>query len=229
MPKDWSLELKVGIFVIAALACLTFVVLSISSLSLFEKGQRVHVIFGYANGLKKAAPVRLAGVEAGVVKAIEVFTDSQTGVMKVKVDLFIDKGVGVPLDSKISINQLGLLGEKYVEVTPGMSPQMLAEDATISGIDPVPMEKITKRIDSLTAKLETTVDSLNTGVLNDKNMLAFSQTMEGLSGIMTKVNQGQGTIGQLVANPSIYNNLNELSADLKENPWKLLYRPKTVK
>jgi phospholipid/cholesterol/gamma-HCH transport system substrate-binding protein len=229
MPKDWSLELKVGVFVVAALACLTFIILSISTFSFFEKGQKVHVIFGYANGLKKAAPVRLAGVEAGVVKSLDVFTDSQTGVMKVKVDLSIDQGLNIPSDSKISINQLGLLGEKYVEVTPGESTQMLSEGATLAGIDPVPMEKITKRIDSLTAKLEETVDGINTGVLNEKNKLAFSQTMEGLSGIMTKINQGQGTIGQLVGNPGIYNNLEELTADLKDNPWKLLYRPKTVK
>jgi hypothetical protein len=71
--------------------------------------------------------------------------------------------------------------------------------------------------------------SINTGILTEKNKLAFTQTMEGLSGITTKINQGQGTIGQLVGNPSIYKNLDELSADLKNNPWKLLYRPKQTK
>jgi phospholipid/cholesterol/gamma-HCH transport system substrate-binding protein len=229
MPKELTLELKVGAFVLAAVVCLTFVVLSISSLSFFEKGQKFHVIFGYANGLKKAAPVRLAGVEAGVVKSIDVFIDPQTHVMRVKVDISVDKGVAVPVDSVVSINQLGLLGEKYVEIAPGISGQMMTEGGTLNGLDPVPVEKITKRIDSLTAKLEETMTSINTGILTEKNKLAFSQTMEGLSGIMTKVNQGQGTIGQLVGNPSIYNNLEELSADLKNNPWKLLYRPKITK
>jgi phospholipid/cholesterol/gamma-HCH transport system substrate-binding protein len=229
MQKELSLELKVGAFVLAAVVCLTFVILSISSFSFFEKGQKMRVIFGYANGLKKAAPVRLAGVQAGVVKSIDVFTDPQTGTMKVKVDISIDRGINVPMDSLVSINQLGLLGEKYVEITPGQSTQAAVEGATLAGIDPVPVEKITKRIDSLTAKLEQTMESINTGVLTEKNKLAFTQTMEGLSGITTKINQGQGTLGQLVGNPSIYNNMDELTADLKNNPWKLLYRPKPAK
>jgi phospholipid/cholesterol/gamma-HCH transport system substrate-binding protein len=226
MPKELSLELKVGAFVLAAVVCLTLVVFSISSFSFFEKGQKMHVVFGYANGLKKAAPVRLAGVEAGVVKAIDVYTEPRTNAMKVKVDISVDEDIRIPVDSVISINQLGLLGEKYVEITPGQSGQMMVEGGTLVGIDPVPVEKITKRIDSLTSKLEQAMESINTGVLTEKNKLAFSQTLEGLSGVMTKLNQGQGTIGQLIGNPSMYNNLDELTADLKNNPWKLLYRPR---
>jgi phospholipid/cholesterol/gamma-HCH transport system substrate-binding protein len=229
MPKDLSLELKVGAFVLAAIVCLGFVIFSISSFSFFEKGQKVRVTFGYANGLKKAAPVRLAGVEAGVVKKIEVFTEQPSNIMKVRVDIMVDNDVSIPLDSLVSINQLGLLGEKYVEITPGLSTQRVEDGSSMVGVDPVPVEKISKRIDMLTAKLEQTMESINTGILTEKNKLAFTQTMEGLSGIMTKVNQGQGSIGQLVGNPSIYNNLNELTADLKENPWKLLYRPRPAK
>jgi phospholipid/cholesterol/gamma-HCH transport system substrate-binding protein len=229
MPKDLSIELKVGAFVVAAIICLTFIIVSVSSFSFFEKGQKMHVTFGYANGLKKAAPVRLAGVQAGNVKSIDVYTDAGTHSMKVRVDITIDKGIGIPVDSLVSINQLGLLGEKYVEITPGQSGQMMTEGGTFNGVDPVPVEKITKRIDSLTSKLEQSIDSINAGVLSQKNTQAFTETMEGLSGIMTKINKGQGTIGQLVGNPSIYQNLDELSADLKNNPWKLLYRPKQTK
>ena len=229
MPKETNLELKVGAFVLVAMGCLTFVILSISSFSFLEKGQKMRVVFGYANGLKKAAPVRLAGVEAGAVKGLDVFTDPQTGALRVKVDLFIHQGVGIPVDSRISINQLGLLGEKYIEVTPGQSQSILGEDGTLSGVDPVPVEKITQRIDSLTAKLEQTMDSVNSGVLTEKNKQAFSQMLAGISDIVTEVQKGKGTVGQLIYNPSIYNNLDELSADLKNNPWKLLYRPKPKK
>src|ERR1041385_6400642 len=136
MPKEFTLELKVGAFVLAGIVCFSFVVLSISSVSLFEKGRKIHVVFGFANGLKKAAPVRLAGVEGGLVKSINVFNDPQTRSMKVRVDIFVKEGLDVPIDSLVSINQLGLLGEKYVEITPGVSAQMIAEGSTITGIDP---------------------------------------------------------------------------------------------
>lgn len=227
MPKETNLELKVGAFVLIAIGCLTLAVLSISNFSFFEKGRGVHVIFGYANGLKKAAPVRLAGVEAGIVKSIDISTEG--GATKVKVELFIHEDVGVPADSKVTINQLGLLGEKYIEITPGQSQQMLQDKGTLIGADPVPVEKITQRIDSMTAKLEQAMDGINKAILTEQNTQSFSEILSGVNNIVKEIQQGKGTLGMFLYNPNIYKNLEELSSDLKDNPWKLLYRPKPGK
>jgi phospholipid/cholesterol/gamma-HCH transport system substrate-binding protein len=227
MPKETNLEFKVGAFVLIAIGCLTLAVLSISNFSFFEKGRGVHVIFGYANGLKKAAPVRLAGVEAGIVKSIDISTEG--GLTKVKVELFIHEGVGVPVDSKVTINQLGLLGEKYIEITPGQSQQLLQDNGTLVGADPVPVEKITQRIDSLTSKLDKAMDGINNGVLTTENTKAFSEILAGVRDIVLQTQQGKGSLGMFLYNPNIYKNLEELSSDLKDNPWKLLYRPKVNK
>lgn len=227
MPKETNLELKVGAFVLAAIGCLLLIILSISNFSFFERGHVVKVMFGYANGLKKAAPVRLAGVEAGIVKAIDIITEGAS--MKVKVEVWIHDGINIPNDSKLTINQLGLLGEKYIEITPGQSQQIVADGGTLMGIDPVPVDRITQRIDGMTAKLEQTMDSLNNGVLNKANTQAFSEILASVRDIVKEVQQGHGTVGQFMSNPAIYKNLEELSSDLKENPWKLLYRPKAKK
>ena len=227
MPKETNLELKVGAFVLIAIGCLTVAILSVGNFSFFEKGKKLSVIFGYANGLKKAAPVRLAGVEAGRVKNIDILTEGNE--MKVKVELLIDDGIGIPADSSISINQLGLLGEKYVEVTPGKSQQMIQEGGRVMGIDPVPVDRITQRIDSMTAQLEKTMHGINNGILTQENTRSLSEILTGVKNIVNEIQQGKGTLGMFLYNPNIYKNLDELSSDLKTNPWKLLYRPKAGK
>lgn len=210
MSRENQLELKVGGFVLMALLGLSFFVASVSNLSFMEKGRPMQAVFTFANGLKDAAPVRLAGVEAGLVKHMDIFVDeADSRKTKVRVHLWIRQGVQVPVDSKVTINQLGLLGEKYIEITPGQSTQFLSDDSTLVGNDPVPMEKISERVSHLTDKLETTVDNVND--------------------LVGSIKQGKGTVGKLLTDDSIYTNLEELTADLKVNPWKLLYRPKPAK
>ena len=200
MSRESHLELKVGSFVLLALAGLSYFIFSVSNLSLFEKGHVLQAVFGFANGLKEAAPVRLAGVEAGLVKNMEVFADDNDNKKtKVRVTMWIKEGVEIPVDSKVTINQLGLLGEKYVEILPGTSTEFFKAGTVVVGFDPVPMEKISERVYALTDKLEKTIDNIN---------------------------KGQGTVGKFLTDESIYRNLDELTADLKANPWKLLYRPK---
>ena len=200
MSRESHLELKVGSFVLLALAGLSYFIFSVSNLSLFEKGRPLQAVFGFANGLKEAAPVRLAGVEAGLVKNMEVFTDANDDQRtKVRVTMWIKEGVEIPVDSKVTINQLGLLGEKYVEIMPGTSTDFFKAGTVVVGFDPVPMEKISERVYALTEKMERTIDNIN---------------------------KGQGTVGKFLTDESIYRNLDELTADLKANPWKLLYRPK---
>ena len=227
MPKETNLEIKVGAFVLIAIGCLTVAILAIGNFSFFERGQKFSVIFGFANGLKKAAPVRLAGVEAGIVRNIDILTEGSA--MKVKVDLLLDEGIRIPVDSPISINQLGLLGEKYVEITPGVSQQVIQSGGSVQGVDPVPIDRITQRIDGMTANLEKTMEGINKGLLKEENTQAVGDILAGIRSIVNEVQQGKGTLGMLLFNSNIYKNLDELSADLKVNPWKLLYRPKPVK
>ena len=225
MPKESNLEFKVGAFVVLALFLLTAAVVRISDLSFFEKGKTIHLVFGFANGLKKAAPVRLAGVGAGLVKDLHVERQPDQST-KVKVDIWVNNGIDIPVDSEITINQLGLLGEKYIEIIPGHASETIAEGSTVTGEDPVPVERITEKISSIVNKFDTTIGEINEGVLTKQNQKSFSEILDGVNAVVTNVRSGKGTVGKFFFHEGIYDNLQELSADLKENPWKLLYRPK---
>ena len=227
MSRDNGLELKVGLFVLLALLALTFFVLSISDFSFFESGRHIRVVFGFASGLREAAPVRLAGVEVGLVRKLQVFVDkADGGKTKVWVNVWIKDKISIPADSNITINQLGILGEKYLEIIPGSSTDLIKDDGVVIGHDPVPIERITQRIDTLMAKLEITVDSVNNGILTDKNKQSLQDALRGFGAVGADLKEGRGTLGKLFTDESIYNNLDDLTLDLKSNPWKLLYRPK---
>jgi phospholipid/cholesterol/gamma-HCH transport system substrate-binding protein len=227
MSQDNGLELKVGSFVLLAVLALTFFIISISDLSIFEKGRHIQVIFGFASGLREAAPVRLAGVDVGLVRKLQVFVDgADGGKTKVRVTIWIKDNIAIPSDSKFKINQLGILGEKYLEIMPGDSQDSVKDGGMVVGHDPVPIEEVTEKVDAITTKLETTIDGVNNGILTDKNKKSLENALEGFSVLGTDLKEGRGTLGKLLTDESIYNNLDDLTSDLKGNPWKLLYRPK---
>ncbi len=225
MPKESNLELKVGVFVIMALLLLAGFIFSISDFSVFEKGQNLEVVFGFANGLKKAAPVRFAGVDCGLVKDLNVFFDEKEQITKVKVGIWFKRDTRIPVDSQATINQLGLLGEKYVEIIPGASPDYFKAGDRMIGKDPIPLEKISEMVTQLAAKIDKSVDGFNTAVNSEKNQRSFESILDGLNQTVTNVREGKGTVGKLFYDDTIYDDLQELTSDLKANPWKLLYRP----
>jgi hypothetical protein len=109
---------------------------------------------------------------------------------------------------------------------PGASDILLAPGAIVHGEDPVPMETITKTFGSLGAKAEITLNSINTGILSEANKLALATMLTNAAAVTATVRNGDGTVGKFLTDPSVFKNLDELSADLKAHPWKLFYRPK---
>lgn len=235
MPQESNMEFKVGLFVLTALLGLTFFIFSVTDSSVFEQGRSLKVVFGFANGLKKSAPVRIAGVNEGLVKDLSLFFDPGDGRMKVNVELRVKKGIRIPRDSVVTINQLGLMGEKYVEIIPGTNTVKFFEEGDIlTGEDPIAQEAISQRVMEVAGKLEDSIGGLGKIVNDQKNLDSLHATLEHLSSmtgnldeIMSDVKNGEGTLGRLLYDERLYDDLQGLTADLKENPWKLLYRPKT--
>ena len=234
MPKESNLELKVGTFVILALTCLTIFVFSVSDNTIFQKGISFKILFKFANGVKKSAPVRMAGVEQGIVQNLKVLFDEQDQQTKVTIEVKVRKDTRIPIDSTVMINQLGLLGEKYVEIIPGTNRERFVVDGDILvGKDPIAQEFIAERVISVANKIDKSIEGINAVVLNNENQKSLAMTLENLKVASDELNRifhtiqtGQGTIGRLIYDESVYENIEGLTAELKTNPWKLLYRPK---
>jgi len=198
-----KLELKVGVFVFIGLVILSVFILSIGGFKTWSSGYKIDFVFGFVNGVKMGAPVRFAGVDVGHVKGIKFFMDPQEKKIKVKITGWVKKSTKIPIDSAIWVNTLGLLGEKYIEIMPGKDySKFLGANQNIKGNDPMAMQEIGE----MAKKIASDIDA------------AFVQ-----------INSGEGTIGKLIYDDSIYNNLDEFVADIKRYPWKLFIKTKEVK
>ncbi|NQT90911.1 MAG: MCE family protein [Candidatus Omnitrophica bacterium] len=203
--RSLEFEVKIGLFVFVGLILLTVITFSIGDF-FFKTGYNLNVVMAFANGVEKAAPVRLAGVEVGEVKSATVFKNKE-GMTKVKLVLWLTNDAKVEEDSRACINTLGLIGEKYVEIIPGTpgSP-ILKNNGMLSAYDSVSVEQMTKKGYEIALKLEQVVDSMDS--------------------ILAQVKSGQGTIGKLVYDDGLYNDLEAMVKDLKAHPWKLMNRPR---
>ena len=249
--KTKSTELKVGIFAFAGIVILIVMIFRISDIKIGEGGYTIKVLFNFVNGIGVGAPVRLAGVQVGEVKYVQSIYDKEEGRSKASVALYLRKYAMVEKDAPITVNTLGLLGEKYIEILPGSKGVMfLKEGDTVKGKDPVSVEDLTSKGLEVVSKIERLTDFLGT-VIEDKEMQEslkvtiknskdLSEDLRLLAndlrrltqtaqGILDKIDKGEGTIGKLISDDKVYRDLEEFILDLKKHPWKLLKKEKEEK
>ena len=236
--------MKVGIFVFFGLIVLSVLVFK-SGDFYFKPGYAVRLIFDFVSGIDNGSPVRLAGVNVGEVKSIQVIRDAE-GKTRVVATVWIAQGVLIETDADVKIKSLGLLGEKYIEIIPGSpgSPT-LSDGATLEGGAPVSFEKITESGDRLIGKIETTVDNINKVVTDpsfqsdvkgtfsnasvvSKNMVETSVDLKDAAKsakiVLGRMRDGEGSIGRLLKDDKIARDLEAFVEDIKSHPWKLLKR-----
>lgn len=213
--KSKSLELKVGIFVFIGLIILTSFVLWIGDFKVIKHGYHIRAVFGFANGIKVGAPLRLAGVDVGEVKEIKL-THQKDGKTIIFVAAWVDSDTKIPKDSRAWVNTLGLLGEKYLEIIPGRDYEnVLKENDVLLGEDPTSVQEVTDLAKDIALQAKTTLTSLQ-------------ETLASAQSLMKDMHEGRGTVGKLFTDDKLYTDIEEMFADLKKHPWKLLYRPKDV-
>ncbi len=131
MRYSKAIEMAVGLFMLAGLAALAMLAITVSGLTQIypqESGYIITVDFNNVGGLKPRAKVTIAGVPVGRVKSIAL--DQQEFVARVSISLQ-NKSYGIPDDSKASILTAGLLGDNYIGLTPGFSDTFLKEGGHI--------------------------------------------------------------------------------------------------
>ncbi|MFC1644188.1 MlaD family protein [Candidatus Omnitrophota bacterium] len=119
MFRDEKLELKVGLFIGIGIFVSFLIVFSISDFYLLKKGYDLEAVFDFVNGLTEKSPVRLAGVHVGEIQDIKVYYDEDAKKTRVKLGIWITGDIRIESDAIGRINTLGLLGEQYLEITPG--------------------------------------------------------------------------------------------------------------
>ena len=120
--KKFNLEMIVGLFLLAGFASFSFIAIKMGDLSLFmEDSYPVSARFVSISGLKEGAVVELAGVKVGKVSGIEL----DGGDYEAVVHMDISKTVRLSDDSIASIRTAGIIGDRFIKLTPGGSEDYL--------------------------------------------------------------------------------------------------------
>jgi phospholipid/cholesterol/gamma-HCH transport system substrate-binding protein len=129
-------ETKLGLFVLAGIACLVVSIAMLGDFH-FKITYNLNIIFTDVAGLPNKAKVKMAGVEVGGVKSISLIDD------RAKVKIWLTPDVKLHTDAQAKIVSTGIIGSKYLELTPGSPAYPLLKDGdTIIGITPMSIEKI---------------------------------------------------------------------------------------
>ena len=200
MDGEKLFELKVGIFIMIGIAILFIIVFSIVDINLVKKGYHIKVDFNFVDGIGGSAPVRVAGVGVGQIDGLKLYYDEKDKKTKAQLNAWIREGVKVEEDAVATVNTLGFMGEKYLEIFPGTAGKPFLKNGDILvGKDPTAVNKVYENISNLTDSVKI---------------------------IVNRLKNGEGTIGKLLTEEKIYNDLEAFVEDIKKNPWKLLNKPR---
>ena len=129
--KKIDLEVAVGLFMIAGIICLGYLSIKLGKMEVIgTKGYEVQAVFSNSGGLKTGSSVVIAGVEVGRVKEIGLEDYEARVVLSLPLDIKLQE------DAIASIKTRGLIGEKYVEITPGGSEKLIKPGGRIRETQP---------------------------------------------------------------------------------------------
>ncbi len=194
---SWT-QLRVGLLVIVALMIFMVAIFYITGPGKLLAGKYTLVTYlPEAQGLKEGAPVRLAGVEVGNVDRVQLSPYRGDPARSVAITMRVLKSYKQDIrgDSKASLITEGLLGERMVDITRG-SPQApeLKDGGTVQGKEEAAIKLIIERTNEVVSNLSVMTDQIRD--------------------IVSRVQAGQGTIGKLVKDETLYNRVNAAVDDV---------------
>jgi phospholipid/cholesterol/gamma-HCH transport system substrate-binding protein len=185
---QWA-QLKVGLMTLVALIILsTLVWLMSGSEGFFKSTVNIYTYLDDSAAVADGAPVRLNGILIGKVVRVGLSGASEPNrVVKVTLEINREYLTAVPVDSTAAIAAENLLGTKYINIKKGRSQQTIQAGAEVKSLD-------TREFDELVQQAYPTLESLQ-------------NITKKVEGIVAQVEAGKGSIGKLLVDETIYNNI----------------------
>lgn len=188
-------SIVVGIFILIGLAFFITGILAIGSLNKsFIRKVEITTVFDDVGGLQQGNNIWFSGVKIGTVKDMSFFGESQ-----VLVVMNIDQKAQpfIHNDAKAKISSDGLIGNKIIVIYGGSADKPVVKEGDRLGVD----------------KAYTTEDMFNTLQENNVNILAITTDFKEIG---KKIMNGEGTLGKLLVDKTLYNNLVATTSTLNE-------------
>jgi phospholipid/cholesterol/gamma-HCH transport system substrate-binding protein len=189
-------KVRLGLFVAGGLVLFVFAIFIIGKQkNLFNPVYTLNATFHNVSGLQVGNNIRFSGINIGTVDNITIINDST-----VKVAMTIKREVKqfIKNDSEVAIGSEGLIGDRLLIITQGSTNAPLAtEGQQLSSKEPV-------ETDAIISSLQVTA--------GNAEVISYQ-----LADIMTKINGGEGTLGRLIQDTTIAENLNQTIVNLKKS------------
>jgi phospholipid/cholesterol/gamma-HCH transport system substrate-binding protein len=199
---------RLGAFLLAALTILVSGIFIIGGKQyLFSSTYRLNTKFGSVVGLDSGADVRVGGVHSGSVRSVDL-PSKPTDKITVWMDLMQSSHNIIKQDSVATIETEGLLGNEYIAISFGSANGAnVADGGGIGSEPPLEMSDLFKKADLILDSSQAALKNVTVATAN-------------LSSITSKINEGQGTVGELINDKKIYTQLDQTTAGLRDTVLK---------
>ena len=189
-------KVRLGLFIAGGILLFVVIIFIIGKQkNLFNPVYKLTTNFNNVSGLQVGNNIRFSGINVGTVDNIKIINDST-----VQVDMLIRKSVQqfIKADCEAAIGSAGIIGDRILVITQGSYDTPLAQDGQ-QIVSKEPVEP-----DAIMASLQVTAD--NAAIVSDQ-----------LAEIMIKINSGNGTLGRLIQDSTIANNINQTILNLRKS------------
>lgn len=224
---QWSRQIRVGIVLVLGLAILAYAIFQVGRLfDVFASRYELVTLVESSGGLIEGAPVTLAGQRIGQVAEIRFIPVERRAVgANLFIRLSINQNVQeqIRADSEASLRTQGVLGDRFVDISPG-SPGLPVLEAgdTLPSHPPLDYEEVLQTAARTLTEVQGVVDDLHvmTGrmasgegtigaLLADDRLYERMTVATGqLAGLLNAVNASDGTLGRMIRDPELYNRMN---------------------
>ncbi len=197
---EWS-QVRVGIVLVVAMLVLLFGILSVGKLfNLFAKNYQLVALVRSAAGLPHGAPVALAGERVGKVEAIDFIPMGEKPAdFNILVHLTVAKKVESQIrrDSRVRLRTQGLLGDKYIDISPGsLNAPPLQPGDTLRSLPSADFDEL----------LANAGQALEQG----------RATVADMRALVHRMSSGQGTLGRLIDDDRLYLHMDAATVQLQQ-------------
>lgn len=226
----WS-KLKVGMVLTIAILLLIFTVFFAGGIEkMFTPEIQIKAQIRDVRGLRNNSPVWVSGIEVGSVKSIDLHVNYGT---VVTISINRDLAKHIRKDSTASVQTMGLLGDKYIEISMGSAAaDPIMPGDTIKGIEQVEIKDMVKAVftaldrttefieglEGFIKKFEKTAAGIaNSKFLTDPQLYDnLQETSRSLAIILKDFKESEGTLKKLMDDPSLYDKALSAAASIEE-------------
>ena len=190
-------EIKVGLLVVISFILFVIGIFVVSDVrSLWNKKKTLVILFPYADGITAGSPVWYAGFEVGGVKNIRL----ASGVAdRIAITVRISPDAKVKKDSRAEIRSLGMMGAKYVEISPGSpgSPELASGDV-LEGTSPASLSEIIETGGKVASGLVDLVQEAKEFVYEVRNEYKVKETIQNANALLVQVKEHTVDLGPIM-------------------------------